>query len=82
MARFAITLAEGASICPRDLPAPFNPPGTGETAGPGDTERHAVEHALRQSGWNVSLAAQRLGISRATMHRRIVALGLRRDTGA
>lgn len=78
VARFAVTLAEGDTISPRDLPVPFNPLGTNEPTGTGEAERQAVEHVLKQTGWNVSLAAQRLGISRATMHRRIAALGLRR----
>ncbi len=81
VARFATTLAESATISPRDLPAPFSTSGIASTASAADSERHVVELALQQSGWNVKLAAQRLGISRATLHRRIAALGLARIDG-
>ena len=35
-------------------------------------ERDAIEVALKESGQNISLAAKRLGISRRTLHRRLV----------
>jgi transcriptional regulator of acetoin/glycerol metabolism len=78
VARFAATLAEGSTILPRDLPAPFNPAGINDPTGTAEGERHAIEQVLLQTGWNVKLAAQRLGISRATLHRRINALSLKR----
>jgi sigma-54 dependent transcriptional regulator, acetoin dehydrogenase operon transcriptional activator AcoR len=81
VARFAATLAEGSVILPRDLPVPFNPAGLHGSAVTGESERQALEKLLRQTGWNVKLAAQRLGISRATVHRRISALGLKRSEG-
>ncbi|GHD98633.1 hypothetical protein U879_14205 [Defluviimonas sp. 20V17] len=37
-----------------------------------------ILHALNAAGWNVSAAARRLGISRATLHRKIRRLGLGR----
>lgn len=81
VARFAVTLAENFTISPRDLPAPLNPLSPNEPTGTGAAERQAIEQMLGRTGWNVSLAAQQLGISRATMHRRIAALGLRRCEG-
>ncbi|MGD9478359.1 sigma-54-dependent Fis family transcriptional regulator [Shinella sp. G-2] len=81
VARFAATLAETATISVRDLPPPFNANGTGAVDAAGD-ERRIIELALQQSGWNVKLTAQRLGISRATLHRRIAALGLIRMASA
>ncbi len=41
-----------------------------------DLERRAIESALRQLEGNVSLAAQRLGIGRATLYRRLAQYGL------
>lgn len=81
VARFAATLAETATISVRDLPPPFNAGGAGAVDAAGD-ERRIIELALQQSGWNVKLTAQRLGISRATLHRRISALGLIRMASA
>lgn len=42
-----------------------------------DREREIVEEALRQTGGNVTRAAERLGISRRTLHRRINEWGLK-----
>src|SRR5690606_26709646 len=36
-----------------------------------ELERRAIEHALRVTGGSVSIAAQKLGIGRATLYRRI-----------
>jgi transcriptional regulator of acetoin/glycerol metabolism len=41
-------------------------------------ERAAIEGALRESGWQLSLAARRLGISRTTLWRRLKGYGLTR----
>ncbi len=41
-------------------------------------ERAALQRALAQSGGNVSAAAQRLGISRATLHRKLSRAGVKR----
>lgn len=82
VARFAATLAETATISLRDLPPPFKADGAGGPADVTGNERQIIELALQQSGWNVKLAAQRLGISRATLHRRISALGLIRMASA
>ncbi|WEX08648.1 GAF domain-containing protein [Chelativorans sp. AA-79] len=43
-----------------------------------DAERGALQRALASAGGNVSEAARRLGISRATMHRKIARLGIHR----
>jgi transcriptional regulator of acetoin/glycerol metabolism len=43
-----------------------------------DAERGALQRALARSGGNVSAAAQCLGISRATLHRKLARLGIRR----
>jgi len=43
-----------------------------------EEERRILARALRITGWNVTEAAARLGIGRATLYRRIDAYGLRR----
>jgi transcriptional regulator with PAS, ATPase and Fis domain len=41
-----------------------------------DAERRAIERALEASGGNVTRAAKRLGIARATIYRKMARLGL------
>ncbi len=41
-----------------------------------DVERRAIQGALKQLGGNMSLAAKRLGIGRATLYRKLVEYGL------
>ena len=41
-----------------------------------ELERRAIEHALRKLDGNVSLAAKRLGLGRATLYRKLAQLGL------
>jgi two-component system nitrogen regulation response regulator NtrX len=43
-----------------------------------DEEERSVREALEEAGWNVSEAARRLGIDRASLHRKIKRHGLRR----
>jgi transcriptional regulator of acetoin/glycerol metabolism len=45
-----------------------------------DVERSGLQRALVRSGGNVSAAAQRLGISRATMHRKLARFGISRKS--
>ena len=42
-------------------------------------ERERIRQALDQTDWNVSGAARLLGIERTNLHKRIRALGLRRE---
>ncbi len=44
----------------------------------GQAERAALQRALARAGGNVSAAAQQLGISRATLHRKLARFGIRR----
>jgi two-component system nitrogen regulation response regulator NtrX len=44
-------------------------------------ERRILQETLSAWGWNVSRAAQALGVDRATLHRRLRRLGLRRPGG-
>ena len=43
-----------------------------------ERERQAIEQALNESGWQLALAARRLGISRTTLWRRLKQYGLAR----
>ena len=43
-----------------------------------ERERQAIEQALNESGWQLALAARRLGISRTTLWRRLKQYGLTR----
>lgn len=76
--RYAATVCEGGVIGVRDLPWDWvsgmeHPTSAREQLQPEDTER-----VLEQCGWNISLAAQRLSISRATLHRRVLQFELKR----
>ena len=71
VARFALAMADGGQIDARCLPAPLD----SNRSAP-DNDRERIERGLQQAGWNVSDAARLLGVSRATLHRRIRALGL------
>jgi DNA-binding NtrC family response regulator/tetratricopeptide (TPR) repeat protein len=46
----------------------------------GDVERTLLLEALRETGWNISRAATRLGLSRNTIRYRIDKYGLRQDS--
>jgi len=43
-----------------------------------ERERQAIEQALTESGWQLAVAARRLGISRTTLWRRLKQYGLSR----
>ncbi len=79
----AVVLAPRDEIGPQDLPLPVPlPDGVAvTTAGEGDlnlarSERAIVEAALRRHGFNVSRAARELGVTRATLYRRMARHGL------
>jgi transcriptional regulator of acetoin/glycerol metabolism len=77
VARYAVTLTDEPVISMSCLPPPLNV-SAGEGGGEEERMRRRVEHALVGADWNVSNAALHLGMSRATVHRRIVSLGLKR----
>ncbi|RUX14518.1 sigma-54-dependent Fis family transcriptional regulator, partial [Mesorhizobium sp. M2A.F.Ca.ET.037.01.1.1] len=43
-----------------------------------DAERSVLQRAMARTGGNVSAAAQSLGISRATLHRKLARFSIRR----
>jgi DNA-binding NtrC family response regulator/tetratricopeptide (TPR) repeat protein len=63
---------------PPQAPAPTSRGASAATPAPGD-ERERLLAALRETDWNVSRAASRLGISRNTIRYRIEKYRLRRD---
>jgi DNA-binding NtrC family response regulator len=80
-------LAQGRAIRASDLgtsllaPPPPPAPATGHVLPSLDLsalERMAIERALERTGWHQGLAAELLGISARTLHRKIRGLGLAR----
>jgi DNA-binding NtrC family response regulator len=72
----SLTPRTSASAAPAPAPAP--PPASAAT---GDlnlerAERHIVEQALKKHAYNISLAAQELGLTRASLYRRMEKHGL------
>ena len=77
--RFAIAMDTDGKIGLADLPATFKSSGGVPTLGSrSGGKRASIEHALADHHWNVSEAAISLGISRATLHRQLRALGIQR----
>ena len=80
----AVILAEGASFTLADFPLNGQrptPPAPPLTALPDDLnldrlERQTIEQALRKHGFNISVAAAELGLSRGALYRRMEKHGL------
>ena len=84
----AVVLCRGDQVLGRDLPQPVRTPqsvyteqSTREQLATGklsmkDAEKQLMIHALQETGGNRTLAAQKLGISRRTLHRRLHEFGL------
>jgi len=81
----AIILAPGNMLGPEDFslePAPARLPSAAIVAPPPEdlnldrVERRLVEQALRKHGYNISLSAAELGLSRAALYRRMEKHGL------
>ncbi|MBM3315245.1 hypothetical protein FJY71_05325 [candidate division WOR-3 bacterium] len=80
-----VILACRPLLAPEDLPPALQPGGSGPAGRPrtgrsGEERDRAVRAALDETGWNVSKAARRLGISRRQLHRIIAGLGLSRPS--
>ncbi len=79
----ALVLSRGSEIGLEDLPAEIvRPAGArGTPAAPPRTlaeyERQAVMEALEATGWNKRAAADRLGISWPTLHKKVIEYGLK-----
>ena len=79
-----VVLGTGERLEVRDLPAAVREAGAGPAAGSAqagrvlrDAERQLIEDALRRHKGNRTKAAQELGISRRTLHRKLNEFGLR-----
>ena len=80
----SVLLAEGARLGGRDLR--FDPAAILARAAPpeaaahtlDESERRHIEETLKAQGWRVGAAAQRLGVSRSALYRKIKDYGLRR----
>jgi DNA-binding NtrC family response regulator len=83
----AVVMANGEFLLPQHLPPDiFHAPdaqadGAGSFRGPlctlAEMERQMIQRALRETGQNLTLAAQRLGIHRNTLRRKLVEHDLR-----
>ena len=79
----AVILAEGASLTaedfslPRGAPVVIIPtPPVGSELNLDRQEKQMVERALKEHGFNISLAAAALGLSRGALYRRMEKYGL------
>jgi transcriptional regulator of acetoin/glycerol metabolism len=73
-----VVMANGPKITLRDLPAALRATGTEQAAlraplplNLGETELSLIRRALMENKGNRTLAAQKLGISRRTLHRKL-----------
>jgi len=82
VAKFALAVCEGSIIDLSCLPAAFASSDGCAASKAESSTRHLcaeqIQSALNKENWNVSLTAKNLGISRATLHRRILDFGLKR----
>ena len=77
-----VVLAEGATIHPEDLPYGIRRgmPGIPMALPPlKEVERNHIIKALRHTAWNITRAAEILGISRKTVHEKIKQYGVERE---
>jgi DNA-binding NtrC family response regulator len=79
----AVILSSGEAFAIEDFPLPASPRNAArvELAPTDDLnldrlERQTVERALKKHGWNISLAATELGLTRASLYRRMEKYGL------
>jgi transcriptional regulator of acetoin/glycerol metabolism len=76
--RYACAVCAGQVIGVQDLPVTLgvNAPAIGVETTAGSPERQALIDALVRNRWKPVLAAQELGISRATLYRRVSQHGI------
>lgn len=86
-ARFAVAMSDSYRIEVHCLPPHIQQPEEMDlkinnvVACKSDGDPASIIKALERTGWNVSAAAQQLGISRATMHRRLIEFNIERPRG-
>ena len=70
----AVVLAKSSTINVFDLPSSLNDDNTNNAVSPGSisqNEARLLQETLQECGWNKKKAAQRLGISRNTLYRKL-----------
>ena len=83
----AVVLCRGGNVSPRDLPPNVRGGGAGGSAAPGpllgqsgltvrEAEKQLIVRALKDCGGNRTKAAKRIGMSRRTLHRKLLAYQL------
>ncbi len=81
----AVVMSEGEVLLPQHLPAEvLNPPASRAAEEPGEMplvtleemEKRMIRRALRETGSNLTMAAERLGIHRNTLRRKIAEYGI------
>lgn len=78
-AKYAAALCDGDRVLAEHLPEPIANLRAGDGASlKASASRNVLLRALEAVDWNVSAAAQRLGISRSTMHRKMVFMDIHR----
>lgn len=78
-ARYAAALCEDEAVSVEHLPRHIANLRVGAGSSLKESaDRNVLLRALDAEGWNVSTAAQKLGISRSTLHRKMVAMGIHR----
>lgn len=77
----AVVRANGVKITLDHIPWYLSAPRQHKASAPDKSEPETIAAALSATGWNVSKAARRLGVSRATINRKIKAHGLIRPHG-
>jgi two-component system, NtrC family, response regulator HydG len=78
----ALVIGKGPEIVPSDFPMQLSVPHTNGGRRLEDVARAHIERVLEASGWNLTHAAETLGIDRSTLYSKIKSYGLKRHTTA
>jgi transcriptional regulator with PAS, ATPase and Fis domain len=74
----ALVIGKGPEIVPADFPMQLGAPHEATGRRLEDVARAHIERILEESGWNLTHAAETLGIDRSTLYTKIKAYGLKR----
>jgi DNA-binding NtrC family response regulator len=78
----ALVIGKGPEIAPSDFPMQLTVPHTSSGRRLEDVARAHIERVLEDSGWNLTHAAETLGIDRSTLYSKIKSYGLKRHNAA
>jgi sigma-54 dependent transcriptional regulator, acetoin dehydrogenase operon transcriptional activator AcoR len=73
----ALTICDGRKVTPEDLNLPSHGPAPGPIGHLDEMEKEMIASTLRQTHFNMALSAKILGISRATLYRKVNVYRLR-----